>query len=281
MSSNLLKFRGNGISPNNNTRIIDTNHLMAQRIEALSIKTSNLSPEETFEEGIAAEITDVDALFEDNANQPKGNVIKVADSTESLERKALEEANAMLSDAQTKVNLMREEAQAECTRILEEARKKGYEEGKAKALREIEQERANLRTKAAEMEEEYNELLANLEPQFIDHLTSIYEHIFKVDLSSNREVLEYLINTSMRKIENSRSFLLHVSKEDYPYVSMRKQQLLGGATLGDASMEIIEDITLKRNECLIETENGIFDCSLGTQLTELAKKMKLLSYQSR
>ena len=99
------------------------------------------------------------------------------------------------------------------------------------------------------------------------------------DLDSYREVLAYLISTTMHKIEGVRSFLIHVSKEDYPYVSMQKKQLTANALAPGSSVEVVEDATLGKNDCLIETENGIFDCGLGTQLAELRQKLKLLSYE--
>ena len=49
----------------------------------------------------------------------------------------------------------------------------------------------------------------------------------------------------------------------------------------NATLEIVEDRTLNKNECLIETEDGIFDCSLSTQLTELKRKLQLLSYTGK
>lgn len=104
-------------------------------------------------------------------------------------------------------------------------------------------------------------------------------HIFHVDLHSYREVLCYLISTTMRNTEDNKSFLIHVSKEDYPYVSMQKKQITAQAVSPNASVEIIEDMTLGKGECLIETEGGIFDCGLGTQLAELRQKLKLLSYE--
>ncbi|MFR8845528.1 MAG: FliH/SctL family protein [Waltera sp.] len=107
----------------------------------------------------------------------------------------------------------------------------------------------------------------------------IYEHIFDVDLHSYREVLCYLISATMRKTEDNRSFLVHVSKEDYPYVSMQKKQIMAGATAPNSTVEIVEDMTLGKGECMIETESGIFDCGLGTQLSELRQKLKLLSYE--
>ncbi|MCR5755338.1 MAG: hypothetical protein K6G30_11090, partial [Acetatifactor sp.] len=70
-----------------------------------------------------------------------------------------------------------------------------------------------------------------------------------------------------------------VSKEDYPYVSMQKKQIMVGVTVPNSTVEVVEDLTMTPNECLIETEGGIFDCGLGTQLTELSQKLRLLSYE--
>ena len=62
-------------------------------------------------------------------------------------------------------------------------------------------------------------------------------------------------------------------------MSMQKKQIAAGGVSSNASLEIVEDITLSKNQALIETESGIFDCSLGTQLTELGRKLRLLSYE--
>ena len=59
---------------------------------------------------------------------------------------------------------------------------------------------------------------------------------------------------------------------------MQKKQLMASVAGINSNVEIIEDMTLARTECLIETDGGIFDCGLGTQLGELSKKLKLLSY---
>lgn len=73
---------------------------------------------------------------------------------------------------------------------------------------------------------------------------------------------------------------MHVSKDDYPYVSMQKNHLTETAIGGQGVLDIIEDITLRKNECMIETDGGIFDCGVGTQLEELTKRLKLLSFDA-
>ena len=71
---------------------------------------------------------------------------------------------------------------------------------------------------------------------------------------------------------------MHVSKDDYAYVNMQKKALAEGAVGGTGVVEVIEDITLHKNECMIETDGGIFDCGIGTELDELTKRLKLLSF---
>ena len=46
----------------------------------------------------------------------------------------------------------------------------------------------------------------------------------------------------------------------------------------DANIDIVEDITMKTGDCMIETPGGIYDCGLGTQLGTLKNKLELLSY---
>ena len=83
----------------------------------------------------------------------------------------------------------------------------------------------------------------------------------------------------MEKIENTRNYLVHVSRQDYEGVMADKERIRAQAGGSSVSVEFVEDSTLSGAQCLIETENGIYDCSLDTQLCELSKKLRLLSYE--
>ena len=95
---------------------------------------------------------------------------------------------------------------------------------------------------------------------------------------SSKEILLHLISTTIRRTEGTREFLIHVSKEDYPYVNENREILHACLMSENARIELVEDLTVQAGECLIETEGGIFDCGLGTQLEELNRKLKVLSY---
>ena len=106
----------------------------------------------------------------------------------------------------------------------------------------------------------------------------IYEEIFQVELSGYKKILSHAIANTIRKIEGSKDFLVHVSRMDYEKLLEHKEEIMSQIS-SQATVELVEDATLKENECMIETNSGIFDCGIGTQLEELTKKLRLLSYE--
>ena len=284
LSSNLLK-RGFTKLSEDDTRVIDTNELVAKRIRELSAKMQQ-EGSTGFVSGLTADKVDApatDPAEGETDSAPSGNVIKAGEDLQKLKEDAEAEAQKIIEGAKAQAESIlqdaRSQAEAERADVLEQARQQGQQEAQAEAERTEAERKAEYRKKAAGLEAEYQKRLDELEPKFVDTITGIYEHIFHVDLHSYREVLCYLISTTMRKAEDNRSFLIHVSKEDYPYVSMQKKQISAGVATPNATVEIVEDITLGKGECMIETEGGIFDCGLGTQLSELRQKLKLLSYE--
>ena len=154
----------------------------------------------------------------------------------------------------------------------------GYSEGNQKAVQETQAKMAELSEKEAAMEREYQEKLDNVEPYLVDKLTDIYDHIFAVDLSEYRNVIFHLISNTLHALENTDTYLIHVSEQDYQFVSMQKTQIAEDGGVKPSMLEFVEDRTLGKNECLIETPDGIYDCSLSVQLSELKRKLLLLSY---
>nr|WP_300812790.1 FliH/SctL family protein [uncultured Acetatifactor sp.] len=211
-----------------------------------------------------------------------GNLIKAQDEAKEILEQAKAEADSLLAEARAEAEHIRREAMAEAeaekVQVLSEARQQGYNEGLVKAQAHEGAMEQEYLERARILEESYQQQTDILEPRFVDIITGIYEHVFNVELSSYREMLSYLINTVLHNLEGSRSFIIHVSKEDYAYVSMQKKQMLAGIVSENTSVDVVEDLTLNKNDCMIETENGIFDCGLGTQLSELKRRLMLLAW---
>lgn len=275
-------------------RIIDTNELVNKRLTGLSqpVRRANHTTlgepdEDGFAGGVQAEI--LEGLTEDGESRSSAVIhqepVPAGPSLEDTQKQVdqmLADARAQVDAARQEADNIRAQAQTDAANIRENARQEGaqqgYQDGIAQADQETNQRMAQLEQKEKDLESVYETKIQELEPQFIDTLTGIYEHIFHVELQGYRDILSYLITNTMRKIEGNRSFFIHVSKEDYPFVSMQKKQITASVASG-SSVEVVEDLTLSKNQCLIETEDGIFDCGVSTQLTELSNRLKLLSYE--
>ena len=280
--------------------IIDSNLLFEKRIEEhetlrrhrAAALAGHGNPNSEFESGeeepefvggLGGE--QVDALLADMEDGSEGGIIKGASPEE--QGPDLEEieaqAQAMIEDAQAQIDEMTENARRELEeerrRTLEDANKLGYDEGYKRGYAEADEMKRELEAEKQKLYEEYDSLVERLEPRFIDTITEIYSHVFGIELADKRDILVHLIDSTLRQVESSKTFLVHVSKDDYPFVNMHKQELAEGATAGKGMVEIIEDIALSQGACLIETDGGIFDCGVDTQLQELTNRLRVLSFE--
>ena len=274
--------------------IIDSNSRLVNRIEEIesekrrraALAAGEEFDEDGFRSGLSGERIDISSEEGYGEEGSEGNILRAVEeqvpegpTPEELLAQAEAELEAAREEVEQIKQIARESLEREKQEVLDEARRTGYDEGYRMAQTEAEQMKEEIRQERIRLEEEYDSMIAELEPQFIDTITAVYNHIFQVELENERNILVHLIETTLRKVESSRVFIVHVSKDDYPYVNMQKKTLTEEVVSGRGVVEIVEDMTLHKNECMIETDGGIFDCGVGTQLEELTRKLKLLSFE--
>ena len=257
-------------------RVINADELIQKRQKGI-VQWQREADEDGFVSGLAAEEVELARDAEES------NIIKSRESADQIMENAQAAAQTTLAAAQAEAEAIRQEAraqaEAEKNRVFAEAQQQGYSEGFAKAQAEAEAIRREYKEKEEQLDLYYQQQIEELEPQMVDTISAIYEHILHVDFQSYREILGHLISDTLRKMEGGHDFMVHVSKEDYPYISMQKKEILAGAVAANCNVEVVEDMTLVKNQCLIETDSGIYDCGLETQLDELKRKLMLLAWQ--
>ncbi len=286
MSNSLIKSYS--VNYNNNKeekktkRVIDSNQAVSERIKALSeiLETAvDVDLADEFNEGLDAE--QVDALLADQEEVAAEK--ERAEAAQKLIDEANEQAEGIIADANGQAAQIIEEAHAKAAEIQEDARKigqaEGDERGYAEGLERAAQIEREAEEKAAELDRQFEARLEELEPKLVDTLTDIYSHVFGIDLTGRSDVVLHLLKDAIRNIEGAKNYLIHVSRDDHEAVIAGKDELTSG--LGNAvTIEIIEDATLSPGSSFIETDGGIFDCSIGTELELLKKELRILSYGS-
>lgn len=277
------------------TRVIDSNAKVAERLQDINDRLMQEAEDmygddfssDGFSVGLDAEQVEL-LLGDENYSEdegvyrePENQVDMEAQISEMLEN-AQNEANEILESAKAEADSLLNNANAEAeeikNRAMQEGHDQGYNDGYEEASRRAEEAELNCAQRERELEELYNQKIDELEPQFVEKITDIYEQIFKIDLSSRKDLVLHLLSDAIRGIEGAKNFLIHVSQDDYPYINEKIDELSQGLPTS-AVIEVIEDVNLKQSDCFIEAESGIFDCGLDTELTLLKKELSLLSYK--
>lgn len=268
--------------------VIDSNELANKKIEAFRELELNKQRELTTEdEESQGEITDEDfvpgidmeqlsQLTEDQGMlgsfpDPQFDMEAMQAEIDLKLQQAQEQADAIIQDAQAQADAIISQAQ-------EEGHRQGYEAGYQEGVAAAESLKAEIEQQRGDLEAEYQQIVDGLEPEMVDVLTQIYEHVLGIELRDDKGIILHLLKSTLSRIEPGNNLIVHVSSDDYDDVIDEKDSLDACITSPSTTMEIIEDPLLKENECMIESDSGIFDCSLGVELSELSRKLKLLSF---
>jgi flagellar assembly protein FliH len=283
LSKNLYRTRFDIIN-DSGTRVIDNNGRTDEIVEEANAEAERRKMEEASAEAAQDGFTDgieAENIEEQTETDGDGNVIKAVKLPDMDKVRA--EADRIIADANSQAAdiIARAQQDAESSRqsVYDEAQSQGYEDGSRQARDEEEQIKEQLEQQRKNLEDQYQDMIDEAEPQLVDTITEIYEHIFHTDMSMYHDMLMQLIASAMRNSEGCRSFMIHVSSDDYPAVSMEKKELQAIAGSAEDQLDVIEDISLAKGQCLIENENGILDCGIDTELTELRRKLKILSFK--
>ncbi len=269
-------------------RIIDNNELANKKIEAyqereLKRQRSQMAEEEGFSEngsvddfvpGIDMEqlsqLTEDQSMYESEPD-PQFDMEAVQAEIDLKIQQAQEQADMIVQQAQQEADSIRQSA-------MEQGHQDGYNAGYQEGVMAAQAIQEEAKQHRDELDQEYQQIVDELEPEMVDVLTQIYEHVFNIELREDKSIILHLLKTTLSRIEPGKDLIVHVSSDDYDDIMDEKEQLDACITSPSTTMEIIEDPLLKENECMIESDSGVFDCSLGVELSELTRKLKLLSF---
>ncbi len=259
---------------------INSNTFVEKRLEELRSKMVE-EPPEVIEEGFSEGLDPLQVERLVSAPEEDSSFIKAGGAI------SREEMDARLKEAREEAEAILETARKEAEQIRGAARDEGREEGYRDGRREAEEEcRRQYREKEQECEarvaaaeRDFNKRSEELEPLLVDKISGIFERVTGARLENDRDTVLYLLNRALTGVDSGRNYVVHVSSVDYENVRAQKEQVAKGTGILPENFEIVEDSTLSPNSCLIESEGGIWDCSLGTQLSLLVQQLKILSYE--
>lgn len=281
-----------------NVRVIDSNALVAKKMEEHSrllrereASQAQAMPEDGDEQGLFTTgegDPTLDALTgEGMGEEYSPSEFESADVAEPLNPDApgalsrdeiRAECDELINEANLKAQDIIDDAKAAAQRIKEEAMEEGYNAGKESALQELLEAKRELEAREEQMRDEFDRILDELEPKMVDVITSVYAHVFGNNFFSQRDVMVTLVNKALRHVDTGDTVMIEVSNEDYDMLIGMKTSLFDKVMIKNEP-EIVRRDDFKKGQAKIETPYGIIDCSIDTELTELTRYLKMLSYE--
>ncbi len=277
--SNLLKRGTTFISEE---RIIDYNELIKLKLKNIvSDKESHSNVDaDGFVNGLKADVVEQLLTGSEDENENEAVDSQNPDDVKNHLAAAIEEANEQARSIKDEANEVLAQAHMEAGKIIEDAKRTGYEQGACNAREEYESKAEALEReyeqKKAQLEKEYNDLKAAIEPELVETITEVFRKITYTVAEDNKEIIIGLINGVMKNSDISNEFVIRVSPDDYRFL-VNNQGKIYCAVSKEVNMDIVEDAAMKKNQCIIESDTGVYDCSLDIELNNLIRDIKLLS----
>jgi flagellar assembly protein FliH len=196
------------------------------------------------------------------------------DDAQKLLADAREKAAALEGDIKQRVAQTEREAYE---RGYTEGHQKGYEEGKAEVGRLIER----LHTIITKAIEKRNEIIEESETQIINLVLMIVKKVIKVISENQKNVVINNVVQALRKLKSRGDVVIRVNLADLELTSEHVKDFMKMVE-NVKSITVLEDSSVDRGGCVIETDFGQIDARVSSQLHEIEEKiLELMPIRSK
>ncbi|MCB9365969.1 MAG: hypothetical protein H6508_02105 [Calditrichaeota bacterium] len=167
--------------------------------------------------------------------------------------------------------------QQRLTADVDAARQQGIIEGRAlgqeDAVKELSSAFQLLEQYAKTLSAARSELAAKFESQLVTLATQMSEKILAAELSVKPELLTGIVRSALKEVSAANLVTIRVNPQDVTIVKQIAEQLK--EILGSSSvLDFRPDETLKRGDCLVDSDIGSLDARLATQLAALREQLE-------
>jgi len=194
-----------------------------------------------------------------------------------LEKEKIEEeAKEIILKANDEAKNIENDIKDKETRILNEARKKGYQdgwdEGYKKGSDEVDRLVERVQTILDKTIDKRNQIFIDVEQQIIDLILLIAKKVVKVISENQEEIVLNNINLALQKLKSKGDISIRVNLSDLDMTTKHKDEFIKNfENIGN--IKILEDTTVDKGGCVIETDFGSIDARISSQLMEIEEKI--------
>ena len=203
-------------------------------------------------------------------------VKRKTDQSQVIRQQAQDEATKILADAESRAAEIVAESRAKLDVQLKEGYDDGYKKGQEAGFREgnLEAQRLTdrLHTIIERMMDKRQEILAETEQQIVDLVLLMTRKIVKGISENQRNVVVSNVVQALRKVKGRGEVIIRVNLNDVAMTTQHIKDFLSAAE-NIKNITVVEDSTVDRGGCVIETDFGSIDAKIVSQLNEIEQRI--------
>ncbi len=203
--------------------------------------------------------TDQAAIIKADAENEAANIIE----------KAKAEAEQIIADAQAERDRQRNDAYQEG---FDQGHKEGYEKGVAEVDRLVERMHKILEA----VMQRRDEILQDTESQIVELVILMARKVIKILSENQKNVIMANTLAALKKVRTRGEVTLRVNLEDVKLTTEHVDEFIQHVE-NVQGITVLEDSSVEKGGCIVETDFGSIDARISSQLTELENKILEIS----
>lgn len=232
--------------------------------------------EEEKERLVAAAREEAEAIKKEAERAAFDEVKRKNNQAQKIRQEAEDEAKRIIEEARREAGKLEAEIKQKVEAVEKEAFDKGYAEGRDKGFQEgrheVERLVDTLQKIVSSAIEKRNEIIQESETQVINLVLLIVKKVIKVISENQKNVVINNVVQALRKLKSRGDVVIRVNLSDVELTSGHINDFMKMVE-NVKSVTVLEDSSVDRGGCIIETDFGEIDARISSQLHEIEEKI--------
>lgn len=215
-------------------------------------------------------------ILKEAENAAFERVKKENDTAAKIRIEAERDREKLLEAARREAADLRRNTEEELSQITEQARQKGHKEGYDAGWQEgkVEVERlvSRIHNIIEKLIQKRIEIIEGAETQLINLVLLMVKKVVKVISENQKNVVISNVIQALRKLKTRGDVVIRVNLEDVQLTTEHTKEFIRMIE-NLRSVSIVEDTTVDKGGCVIETDFGEIDARIASQLHEIEEKI--------
>jgi flagellar assembly protein FliH len=225
---------------------------------------------------IAEAQEEADRIIKEAEEKAYAEVQEKNDQAQITKQEAEDEAERLVEDARSTAERITREAEEKVDEIEKNAYQEGFERGNEEGFTsgeaEVERLIGVLHTIVNKAIEKRNEIIEVSETQLINLVLQIAQKVIKVISENQKNVVINNVIQALRKLKTRGDVAVRVNLDDVKLTSDHIKDFMRMVE-NVKSITVLEDSSVDKGGCVIETDFGEIDARISSQLREIEEKI--------